>query len=134
MQPITLSDEADEEGIENMKQVARYVIFHATFFHSWPNSRQLDDCGEILYNGLGLRYGDNGVMAPESDLSIAPPPRRASEQLWFSNALTKTEFGFIMTNEDHDVHPKLPSLLRARRDRFADLGVNIYKIQSRTNI
>ena len=134
VQPITSSDHPDEEGIENMKQVARYVIFHATFFHSWPNSRQLDDCGEILYSGLGLRYGNEGVMAPESDLSIAPPPAHASEQLWFANALTKTEFGFIMTNEDRDIHPKLPQLLRARREAFADLGVNIYKIQSRTNI
>ncbi len=134
VQPITLADEPGEDGIESMKQVARYVIFHATFFHSWPNSRQLDDCGEIVYSGMGLRYGDNGVMTPESDLSVAPPPDRASEQLWFANALTKTEFGFIMTNEDHDIHPQFANLLRARRSEFAELGVNIYKIQSRTNI
>jgi len=134
LQPVTLSDNPDHESVENMKQVARYAIFHATFFHNWPNSRQHDDCGEILYSGLGLRYGDNGVMAPESDLSIAPPPDLASELLWFANALTKSEFGFIMTNEDQDVHPKFPNLLRGRRSEFADLGVNIYRIQSRTNI
>lgn len=134
VQPVTLSDESDDDGMENMKQVARYAIFHATFFHSWPNSRQLDDCGELLYNGLGLRHGDHGVLAPESDHSIAPPPHHASEQLWFASALTKTEFGFIMTNEERDVHPKFIELLRARRSEFADLGVDIYRIQSRVNI
>jgi hypothetical protein len=73
-------------------------------------------------------------MVPESDWSVAPPPDRASELLWFANALTKTEFGFIMTNEDHDVHPLFRNLLRARRSEFADLDVDIYRIQSRTNI
>jgi hypothetical protein len=39
-----------------------------------------------------------------------------------------------MTNEEGDVHPKFIELLRARKSEFADLGVDIYRIQSRVNI
>lgn len=134
VQPVTHSDHCDETGWENMKQVCRYVIFHASFMHTWSNSRQYDDGGEVTYSGLGLRYGEHGVLSPESDASIAPPPGQASEQLWFGWLLSKTGYGYIMTNEEHDIHPKLVELLRRRKDDFAALGVDIHSIQSRTNI
>ena len=132
--PITHSDSADPKGLENLKQVCRYVIFHATFRHTWSNSQQYDDGGEILYNGLGLRFGDHGVLAPESDLSIAPPPDRASELLWISAMLSKAAYGFILANEEHDIYPAFLEILRRRTGEFKELGVDVRKISSRVNI
>ena len=131
---ITATDAANPDDIENMKQVCRYVIFHATFFHFWANSHQLDDGGELRYGGLGLRHGNDGLMTPEHDDSVLPPPVVASEQLWFANVLTKTRFGFIMSNEDRDIDPGLIEALRGRKKGFDALGVDIRQITSRPNI
>jgi hypothetical protein len=134
VQPVTNSDVCDDAGWQNMKQVCRYVIFHATFMHTWSNSRQYDDGGELTYNGLGLRYGDHGVLVPETDHSILPPPALATKQLWFAWLLSQTGYGYIMKNEEHDIHPKLVELLREQKDKFAALGIDINTLQSRTNI
>lgn len=133
--PVTTTDAFTHPAeLENLKQVCRYVIFHATFFHHWPNSKQYDDGGEIVYGGLGLRNGDNGVMRGEDDLSIAPPPERATEQLWFASVLTRTKFGHILTNEDHDIPPGLPDALRTKEVAFQKLGVDVHQLPSRLNI
>lgn len=132
--PVTESDTATAEGIENMKQVCRYVIMHCTFMHSWTNDRQHDDGGELLFSGLGLRYGDNGVFSPESDLSLAPSPRHATEQLWFATFLSRTKFGFIMKNEEKDISPMFLDTLRKYKSQLDELGYNIDGVQSRTNI
>lgn len=134
IQPITHSDDCDEQGLENLKEVCRYVIHHATFMHTWSNSRQYDDGGELVYNGLGLRYGDKGVLSPESDHRIAPRPDQASEQLWFGWLLSHSGYGYIMRNEDRDIHPQLVCMLREKKEQFAAIGVDIDTIQSRTNI
>jgi hypothetical protein len=131
---ITNSEIADEEGIANLKQVAKYVIIHSSFMHSWANNQQQDDGAELKYASLGLRWGNNGVFVPESDNSIVAPPRIASEQIWISTFLSKTKFGFIMRNEDEDIHPILIETLREFKDEFDALGINIDDIQSRTNI
>lgn len=122
------------EEIENLKQVCRYTIMHATFSHSWANDRQFDEGGEILYTSLGLRYGENGILAPESDMSIAPTPRIATEQIWISYLLSHSGFGFILKNEDKDIHPIFQRLLRIKRKAFAELDFDISRIQSRINI
>lgn len=134
IQPVTLSNIPAASDIENMKQVCRYVIFHSTFKHTWANSKQYDDGGEILYNCLGLRYGDNGVFVPESDHSIAPPPDQSTELLWISYMLSKAVYGYVMKNEDNDIDPAFPELLEKRRADFARLDFDIDTIQSRTNI
>ncbi len=134
VQPVTLSDISNAADIENMKQVCRYAIFHATFKHTWANARQYDDGGEILYNCLGLRYGENGVFGPESDESIAPPPDRATELLWISCMLSRAVYGYITRNEDRDIDPAFVDLLERHREEFAAIGLDIDSIQSRTNI
>jgi hypothetical protein len=131
---ITNSDEADDEGIANLKQLTKYVIMHSTFMHSWANNQQMNDGAEVRYASLGLRWGDNGVFVPESDDSIAPHPRIASEQIWISTFLTKTKFGFIMRNEDEDINPIFLETLREFKTEFDAIGLNIDDIQSRTNI
>ena len=133
--PITASDEFKDGGdLENLKQVCRYVIFHTTFFHYWLSSQQYDDGGELVYSGLGLRYGDQGVLTAEDDYSVLPPPHVATEQLWFAKVLSTTNYGFILSNEDRDIAPGLPDALRTRQKALAALGLDIHKIPSRMNI
>ena len=131
---ITDSVEADKEGIANIKQVCRYVIQHTTFMHWWSNSKQYDEGGELRFNGLGLRYGDHGIFTDESDESVMPPPRDATMQLWISYMLSNTNFGFILKNEEKDIHPRFIEILKEHAEEFTALGVDISLIPSRTNI
>ncbi len=135
--PITLTENFQhEEDFRNLKSACRYAIMMATFSHTWINEHQYDDLGEILYNCGGLRFGDKqrGVMAPESDLSIAPDLTRSTQMLWFTNLLSRTEYGFITKNEEQDIHPYFIQLLNENKETFAKLGVDIESIESRTNI
>ena len=124
------------EEIENLKSSCKYIIMMATFMHTWVNEHQNEDIGEILYCSLGLRYGDtaDGIMRPEDDYSIAPDLTRSTQMMWFSNLLSRTEYGFITRNEDHDMNPLFIRLLTKKRKEFADLHVDIDNIESRTNI
>jgi hypothetical protein len=131
---ITNSIEANNDGIANLKQVCRYVIHHTTFMHWWSNSKQYDEGGELRFNALGLRYGDNGIFTGEEDDSVLPPPKDASMQLWISYMLSNSGFGFILKNEEKDIHPRLIELLKKYKSEFDELGVDISKIPSRTNI
>lgn len=119
--------------LKNLQQVCSYIIYHATYFHFWPNSKQLDDGGELAYCGLGLRHGNHGIMTDEDDESVLPPPELASEQLWFAHVLSKTRFGFIMANEDRDIPPGFAAMLRSRGAAFQDL-LDIHGLPSRLNI
>lgn len=137
--PITkrkVYDEQHPEEMDNLKKVCQYAIMMATFMHTWINEHQYDDLGEILYSCGGLRFGTSkiGVLGPESDLHIAQDLTRSTQMLWFTNFLSRTEFGFITRNEEGDVDPIFLKLLEDKRDEFAQLGVDIDKIESRTNI
>ena len=134
VQPVTQSSVPLTSDIENMKQVCRYVIYQSTFKHTWANARQYDDGGEILYNGLGLRYGPDGLFVPESDHRVAPPPDRATQLLWILFMLSRSVYGLIMRNEDRDIHPAFVEALEKRRADFEALGFDIETIQSRANI
>ncbi|MFN8322020.1 MAG: lipoxygenase family protein [Chitinophagales bacterium] len=137
--PITqrkIYDEEHPEEMENLKKACKYAIMMATFMHTWINEHQYDDLGEILYNCGGLRFGtsETGVLGPESDLHIAPDLTRGTQMVWFTNLLSRTEYGFITRNEEGDVNPIFSQLLEAKREAFLKLGVNINHIESRTNI
>jgi hypothetical protein len=137
--PITQSkifDPEKPEEIQNLKDVCKYIIMISTFLHTWANEHQYDDIGEVLYSCLGLRFGDKpeGVLAPESDLGIAPDLTRTTQMMWFSNFLSRTEYGFITRNEDVDIDPHFSKMLMDRKDAFEKLGVDINSIESRTNI
>ena len=126
----------ESNDLENVKAVCAYIIFNATFEHYWANSKQYDDIGEVKYCSLGIRYGstEHGVLGPENDDMIIPDDKISSQMMWWSNMLSRTGFGFIMSNEDKDIHPTLIAKLKAKEQDFAALGVSIYDIQSRTNI
>jgi hypothetical protein len=54
--------------------------------------------------------------------------------LFFTNLLSRTEYGFITRNEERDVNPLLIRLLQDRVEAFRRLGVEVDAIESRTNI
>lgn len=41
-------------GIEDLKQLCVYTIYHSTFFHSWVNGKQYEDGGDSDYAAIGL--------------------------------------------------------------------------------
>ena len=129
-------EEVVDEDLNQLKQACTYMIYQATFGHTWANSKQYDDIGEVLYCSLGLRFGDgpDGVMGPESDYSIAPDLTRSTQMMWWGNMLTRSGYGFIIADEDKDVPPDLIARLEKHRQAFASLDLDIDIIQSRTNI
>jgi len=124
------------EDFQNLKDICQYIIFVATYLHTWINEHQYDEFGELLYNCVGLRFGNgkDGVMAPENDLQIAPDLTRATQTLWFANLLSRTEYGFITRNEEGDVDPVFSKMLLDKKEEFLHLGVDVHNIESRTNI
>lgn len=125
-----------EEDFDNLKQACSYMIHAASFRHTWSNSKQYDDIGEVLYCSLGLRFGNSeeGALGPETDMSIAPDLTRSTQMMWWSNMLSRTGFGFITKNEDGDISQKFIDALEEKRPEFEALGFEIDTIQSRTNI
>jgi hypothetical protein len=120
----------------NLQQLCVYAIMMATYMHTWINERQYDDLGEVLYSSGGLRFGmqQRGILAPESDLSIAPDLTRATQMLWFTNFLSRTEYGMIVRDEEGDVNPIFKDMLMSKQSDFEKFGVDINAIESRTNI
>jgi len=130
------SHEVTEEDIDQLKQACTYMIYQATFGHTWSNSKQYDDIGEVLYCSLGLRFGNGpeGVLGPETDHSIAPDLTRSTQMMWWSNMLSHTDYGFIMANEDEGVPQELRERLEKHRLEFAEFELDIDIIQAQINI
>ncbi|QSQ28355.1 hypothetical protein JY651_33135 [Pyxidicoccus parkwayensis] len=131
---VTRTDTPAPGEMDALKQLCRYVIYFATFRHAWANNLQWEDAGEVLYTCLGLRWGKGGALSTEADLDVAPPPDAATEMLWISWMLSKTNYGFILSNEEADVHPRFVELLRAHAAQFAELGLDVRTVSSRINI
>ena len=125
-----------EDDLDELRQLCAYAIWQATFGHYWANSKQYDDIGEVRYCSLGIRFGDSelGALGDEMDDSIAPDKKISTQMMWWSNMLSRTGYGFIMSNEDKDIPPRLMELLKEREQEFAELDIDIRDIQSRTNI
>jgi hypothetical protein len=135
--PITaLEQDPGDEDVENLKAACRYAVMMATHMHTWINEHQYADLGEVLYSCGGLRFGSHqqGILTPESDLSIAPDLARSTQMLWFTNFLSRTEYGFITKDEEYDVHPAFRQHLLRLRACFQTLDVDVTAIESRTNI
>ena len=133
---LTTSEAFNENDLDDVKHACRYIIMMSTFMHSFVNEQQYNDIGEVLYNSLGLRFGDgeHGVLAPESDTRISPDLTRSTQMLWFSNLLSRTEYGFIERNEESDINPLLVDILKRRQHEIEQYGFLVGDIESRTNI
>ncbi len=126
---VTRSDTADDEGIANLKQLCKYVLYHATFFHTWANDEQWNDGGDPRYSSLGLS-GD--VLA---NPGIDPvTPYEATTQLYFAYYLSHTRYGMLVRNEDGDVDEAFVELLKSERKAYEALGYDIDGMRARINI
>ena len=125
-----------KQELNQLKKACAYIIFNASFGHFWANTKQYDDIGEIRYSSLGIRLGQepDGILGDEKDDSIAPDLAIATQMMWWSNMLSKTGYGYIMRNEQGDINPLLIQKLKAKETEFNALGIDIYNIQSETNI
>ena len=126
---VTASATADAAGLANLRQVCRYVVFHATFFHSWANDEQHADGGEAAYLSLGL---DADVV--DDPLADGLSVFEATTQLYFTYYLTHTRYGLVTRDEEGDIEPGLIARLKARRAEFAALGYDVDAVRSRINV
>ena len=97
---------------DKLRQACCYMIFHATFLHTWANDLQLTDLGNVGHASLGLR---NGSMGPRGDPTILPPPLESIEQLKFCHVLATSKRGTLIANENKDVPQAFIDRLHAVR-------------------
>jgi len=128
--PVTTSEVADSEGIENLMQLCRYLLYHATFKHAWVNDLQYRMGGEIDFATLGV--GDD-ITNPRVDASRVVPPEEAIEHPFITYILNYTQYGYIIRNEDDDMNPALIKAILAKRQDFASLGYDVRGLRSRIN-
>ncbi|MDA9941524.1 hypothetical protein N9C62_02850 [Luminiphilus sp.] len=127
IRPVTQSDTPQEQDIENLAQVCKFVIYHATFNHDWAHEATSVDGGEPLYASFYLR---NGSLGKESDLSIAP---NKSDSIFFRiiAQFGQYRWGLILSNEDGDIPSGLRDRLTAASEKFNKIGVEVKDIRAR---
>ncbi|MCB9766525.1 MAG: hypothetical protein H6739_42515 [Alphaproteobacteria bacterium] len=129
--PVTLTDTPAEGELAALQQLCHYVIFNATFNHSWTHNGQYDAGGELAYATFSLR---NGSIGGETDPAINPPPKLSIKSISTNTLGTRANYGFILADEEHDVPPALKAALKANADAFRALGQDPGYIRSRINI
>jgi hypothetical protein len=128
IRPVTLAVTPTSKDLANVRQLCRYLLFHATFQHSWVHDRALEDGGEIAYACLGLRGGSMGPFE-----EIAPNSMDATQTLFDFHLRDDVHYGRILHDENHDVPPALKALLLEEVDAFRALGVEPMSLRSRIN-
>lgn len=131
LSPITHSDTPQPGEMEALRDLCRYVIYEATFNHTWTHDGQYAAGGELAYATFGLR---NGSFGDESDATVAPVPEHAIEALTTNTLGTLVNHGYLLADEEHDVPPALKAALAQHRAAFAALGVDVAALRSRVNI
>jgi hypothetical protein len=129
VRPITSSQQPTVQDIENLKQVARYVIYQCTFWHTWIHNEHNPEFVELKYGGL-LR---NGSMGDEEDENVLCDRQAASIIVAVSHMLTNFKYGYILKNEDGDVPSQLIELFKSKKPEFEKLGYDLNNLRSRIN-
>lgn len=130
LSPVCESGQADAAGTENLKQLCRYLLFHATFKHSWVNDSQFDIGGEVMFASLGV---DDDLTSEQVDPNRVVPADEALLQPFITYLLAYTRYGYIVRNEDDDMNPALIKILKNNTDKFRELGMDIRDIRSCIN-
>jgi len=128
--PITGSDQADAEGLANLRQLCAYLLYHVTFKHSWVNDLQYQMGGAVEFATLGVS-DDLTSMDVLEDTVV--PPAEALEHPFITYILNYTEYGYILRNEDDDMNPELIKAIIARRSDFESLNYHVRAIRSCIN-
>eukprot|EP01060_Flectonema_neradi_P006551 TRINITY_DN14439_c0_g1_i4.p1 TRINITY_DN14439_c0_g1~~TRINITY_DN14439_c0_g1_i4.p1 ORF type:complete len:596 (+),score=95.51 TRINITY_DN14439_c0_g1_i4:34-1821(+) len=114
--PITQSETADDNGYENLKQICRYLLFIATFKHSWVNDMQYVIGGNPEYATLGLDYD---ITKLDSSYENCTAPLIKDLHVLNTYALTQVKYGYLLADEEHDINPALKKLLFEQKDAFS---------------
>ena len=131
VRPVTQTAAPQPGELADLMQLCRYVIYQATFNHSWTHDGQYDAGGELRYATFALRGGSLGA---EDDPDIAPAPGANIDSISTNTVGLHANYGYIIADEERDVPPSLKAALEARRQDLAALGVDVDKIRSRINI
>ncbi len=130
LSPVTESEIPDDDDITHLKQLCRYILFHATFKHSWVNDTQYDIGGDVMFASLGVNDDlTSSAVAPERAVTAD----EALLQPFITYLLTYTKYGYIVRNEDDDMNPALIKILKSNASKFKALGLDIRDIRSCIN-
>lgn len=127
--PLTHSDIASDADMANLKQMCNYLIFFSTYKHSWVNDSQYDIGGNIDFATLGVIHDITNLEIP-SDKAV--DPYDALNHPFITLFLSSVEYGYIMRNEDKDIHPQFSSRLAKIRDQFAAAAKTPYQDKPKT--
>ncbi len=131
VRPITQSQTPAPGEMDKLLSFCRYVLYQATFNHTWTHDGQTDISGELEYATFGLQKGSIG---PADSKELTPSAKVLADSLSFNALGMYATYGRLLADEEHDVAPALKSALLARREAFAALGVDISTLRSRINL
>jgi lipoxygenase/macrophage migration inhibitory factor (MIF) len=130
LHPVTLVvSHPENQDLDNLKQLCKYVIFHSTFFHSWTHAYMMTDLGELRYSGM-VR---NGGLGPESDDTLIAPPLHMMYALGSTATLSGMNCGYMVLNEEGDASALLIEKITAAKQQFAAWEFDISHLCSRLN-
>lgn len=135
--PVTRrTRDPEPEDFEALASLCTYVIFQATFAHTWANDRMHDGIGDLDTGGAGLpdRRVREALARPDRPFDRRPPPWQAAYQLFFANYLSRVRHGFVLRDESGDMPRGLKERLAARREALAELGFDVETLRSNINI
>lgn len=127
--PIVSGEKLTDSDKENIIQYIAYLIYHATFLHSWTHDLKAD-VGEIKFASLGI-CGE--TVKEENDPTSYPHPRDAVTQLKLAFALPDLKYGYVIKNEENDMHPLLIQKLKEREKELDALNFPLSKLRSSIN-
>jgi hypothetical protein len=131
IRPITKSQTPAPGDMDKLLSFCRYVLYQATFNHTWTHDGQTDVSGELEYATFGLQGGSIG---PVDSQDLVPSAKVLAESLSFNALGMYATYGRLLADEEHDVAPALKRALLAHRDAFAALGVDVSTLRSRINL
>eukprot|EP01061_Rhynchopus_euleeides_P020682 TRINITY_DN335_c0_g1_i1.p1 TRINITY_DN335_c0_g1~~TRINITY_DN335_c0_g1_i1.p1 ORF type:complete len:648 (+),score=280.10 TRINITY_DN335_c0_g1_i1:73-1944(+) len=132
LSPVTadeaITDDNRAQNLANLKQMCAYFILHATFRHTYVNDAQYDMGGDPQFATLGL------LKDPLVDPTGAVSEEAVRDHRRVTYALVNVKYGYLMKDEDSNIHPKLKELLERERRTFLQVGLDVDTIRSCVNL
>lgn len=76
----------------HVRQLVRFVVYHTTMGHSWPNVRQIQAAGDPEYGAFGLKDDlDPTTFTPAGWAQAQPDPSDALFQMLVADTLTRLD-------------------------------------------
>jgi hypothetical protein len=113
------------ESIDDVIEFATFAIFHATFFHSWVNDSQWEDCADPTWASFGLRSrrAPQGADPATWRRDALPLIKHAGFQMALMRILASTNVGYIARDtETPPGHHAFGALLNEQANRFDRLN------------